>query len=85
MPENKDKKPKPPRIHDVDINRAAVTKAPSIDEFKKVNPEIFSHLSAEDQDDAYKALFAEFPPAAAAAVVPATPAKTTSPAGDAKP
>jgi aldehyde:ferredoxin oxidoreductase len=54
-----DKKEKPNRIKGVSVNRAEVKKAASLEEFKKVNPEIFSHLSDEDQDASYKELYAE--------------------------
>lgn len=55
------------RIHDVDVNRAALKKAGSLEEFKKLNPEIFSHLA--DQDGAYAELYAEFTPAMAVKLV----------------
>jgi hypothetical protein len=54
-----DKKEKPKRIQGVSVNRAAVKKAVDLEAFKKANPEIFSHLSDEDQTAAYAELFAE--------------------------
>lgn len=62
------------RIHDVDINRTALKKAGSLEEFKKLNPDIFSHLA--DQDGAYAELFAEVTPPVV--VKPAAPAATTA-------
>jgi hypothetical protein len=58
------------RIRDVDVNRDVLKKAASLEEFKKLNPNIFSHLA--DQDGAYVELYAEVnPPAAAKPAAPA--------------
>lgn len=59
---------KPARIYDVDINRAAVKKASTLEEFKKLNPNIFDHL-AENESAAYELLFKEFGTALAASKV----------------
>lgn len=54
----KDKAEKPKRIFDVDVNRAAIKPANSLDEFKKVNPSIFDHLG-DQETKAYEELWAE--------------------------
>lgn len=74
-----DKKEKPKRIKDVSVNRAAVKKADNLEAFKKANPEIFSHLSDEDQAAAYGELWAEGYSSAVVALSgkPATGTSTT--------
>lgn len=59
-----DKKEKPKRIQGVDVNRSALKKGANVEEFKKLNPEIFSHLA--DPNSAYAELYAEVNPPAAA-------------------
>lgn len=46
------------RVFDVDVNGDAVKKAPTLDEFKKLNPSIFDHLG-ESENAAYEELFKE--------------------------
>lgn len=58
-----EKKKPAPRIHDVDVNRDALKKAGSIDEFKKLNPNIFDHLG-DKETVAYAELWAELNPPA---------------------
>lgn len=59
-----DKKENPKRIQDVDVNRDALKRGANPEEFKKLNPDIFSHLA--DPNSAYAELYAEVNPPAAA-------------------
>lgn len=59
-----DKKESPKRIQDVDVNRDALKKGANLEEFKKINPDILSHLA--DSNSAYAELYAEVNPPAAA-------------------
>lgn len=62
------------RIYDVDVNRSAIKKSSSLDEFKKLNPHIFDHLG-DKEASAYAELWAEYNPAPVA--------KATTGTGDA--
>ncbi|HEY4288268.1 MAG TPA: hypothetical protein VGN00_14285 [Puia sp.] len=69
----KNKKDKPKRIFGVDVSRNDVKEAANLEAFKKANPNIFDHLPAHQEDEAYKELAAEgyiIAPAAAPAKVP---------------
>lgn len=59
------------RIYDVDVNRAALKKAKSLDEFVKLNPNIFDHLG-DTEPLAYAELWEEQKSALASKDAPAT-------------
>lgn len=54
------------RVHGFNIDRSALKHIASLDELKKT--EIFSHLSADEQNAAYSTLFTDLKPAETAKV-----------------
>lgn len=68
---------KPKRVYDVDVNRAALKKAGSLDEFTKLNPDIFDHLGVNES-----AAYAELWKEGVYTTAPATPAKAVPAASE---
>lgn len=73
MSENK----RPKRIYNVDVVRSLVKPGKNLEEFKTANPNIFDHLSKDEEDAAYAELYEEFKPSPVAKSTPSAGTTTT--------